>query len=144
VNSFIMEHVTKIRVRYADTDKMGIVYHGRYFEWLEAARTELMRNHGMSYDSLEKRKISLPVIEASCKYIRPFKYDDIVNIFAEIEDVTRSRLRIKYELYCDSDQNARVQCVTVHCYINNQSRAIRAPIDLFQFFKSLKVSQSME
>ncbi|MCD6117273.1 acyl-CoA thioesterase [bacterium] len=132
------------RVIYADTDQMGIVYHGRYFEWLEAARTELMRIHGMSYNTLEARGISLPVIEASCRYIRAFKYDDIVNIIAEIEDVTRSRLKIKYELYCEGDETARVKGVTVHCYMNRQARAIRAPRDLLLFFKSFQVPENME
>jgi len=134
-NTYIHVH----RVIYADTDQMGVVYHGRYLEWMEAARTELMRVHGMSYNSLEDRGISLPVIEAACKYIKPFKYDDIVNVLAEIEDVTRSKLTIRYELYCDGEDIIRARGTTVHCYMNRQGRAIRAPIDLLKFFKTFVV-----
>jgi len=98
-DDFIYSH----RVRYSDTDKMGIVYHGRYFEWFEAARTELMRVWGMSYNDLENRGISLPVIHASCSYIKPFTYDEIALVRTWIQSVSRSKLVMSYELFTADD-----------------------------------------
>jgi len=128
------EFIYKYRIRYADTDKMGVAYHGRYFEWFEAARTELMRANGMSYDSLEDQGISLPVIEAQCRYVQSVQYDEIVQIKTWIDDVTRSRLLIRYELFTKESGRPKAHGFTMHCYMNKQGRAVRAPHDLVEFF----------
>ena len=133
-DDFIYSH----RVRYSDTDKMGIVYHGRYFEWFEAARTELMRVWGMSYNDLENRGISLPVIHASCSYIKPFTYDEIALVRTWIQSVSRSKLVMSYELFTADDTKIRITGSTTHCYMNSTGRAVRGPAELIGFFEKCK------
>ena len=70
----------RIRVRYAETDQMGVVYHGNYFAWFEIGRIELLRQTGWSYKALEADGIGLPVIEATCQYRHPARYDDELEI----------------------------------------------------------------
>ena len=68
--------VSRIRVRYADTDKMGVAYYANYFVWFEVGRTDLLRQSGWSYREMEAEGFSLPVIEAQCAYRAPARYDD--------------------------------------------------------------------
>ncbi len=71
---------TQIRVRYAETDQMGVVYHGNFFPYFEVARVESIRGLGLSYADMEKLGVILPVIEVNCKYLRPALYDDMLTI----------------------------------------------------------------
>ena len=77
-----------VRVRYAETDKMGVVYYANYFVWFEVGRTDLLRTLGWSYREMEQAGVSLPVIEAHCEYVRPARYDD------ELEIRTTGRLLV--------------------------------------------------
>ena len=71
---------TRVRVRYADTDQMGVVYYANYLVWFEVARTEWLRDGGWSYREMEADGIALPVIEAHCEYRQPARYDDEIEI----------------------------------------------------------------
>lgn len=75
---FISE--TKIRVRYAETDQMGVVYHGNYFQYFEVARAEAIRQLGFTYADMEKAGIIMPVVEVNCRYLRPALYDDLLTV----------------------------------------------------------------
>jgi len=68
--------ISRVRVRYAETDKMGVVYYANYFVWFEVGRTDLLRHAGMTYRDIESEGLTLPVIEASCGYRIPARYDD--------------------------------------------------------------------
>ncbi len=76
-----MPVTTRVRVRYAETDQMGVVYYANYFVWFEIGRVEVLRSVGLSYDQMEKdHKLILPVVDASCRYKSPAKYDDEILI----------------------------------------------------------------
>ena len=75
--------VSTLRVRYAETDKMGVVYYANYLVWFEVARADLLRSLGWSYREMEIAGISLPVIEAHCQYLRPARYDDEIDVKTE-------------------------------------------------------------
>ena len=77
---------TRVRVRYADTDRMGVVYYANYLVWFEVGRTEWLRETGWSYREMESEGVALPVIEARCEYRQPARYDD------EVEIATRATL----------------------------------------------------
>src|SRR5919112_421603 len=79
----VQSSVTNLRVRYAETDKMGVVYYANYLVWFEVARTDLLRSLGWSYREMEGAGISLPVIEAHCDYHRPARYDDEIEVRTE-------------------------------------------------------------
>ena len=92
------KHITEIRVRYGETDKMGFCYYGNYAQFLEVARVELLRSQGVSYKELEDAGILLPVRNFSIKYIAPAKYDDLLFIQTEILKINGSRIIFNYEI----------------------------------------------
>jgi len=81
------QFTTQIRVRYAETDQMGIVYYGNYAQYFEVGRVETIRSLGMSYKALEDMGVMLPVVEMNIKYLRPAQYDDILNIQSTIKEL---------------------------------------------------------
>jgi acyl-CoA thioester hydrolase len=123
-----MSYLYKHRVRYADTDQMGVVYHGRYFEWFEAARTEMIRSRGLSYQEVEKSGIMMPVIEAGCRYSVPVRYDELVGIRVTIRELTRAKIRMEYEVI-DEKKNIRAEGFTLHCFLK-EGRPVRIPESL--------------
>ena len=88
----------QIRVRYAECDSMGVLYHGRYWEYLELARTELLRINGVRYRDLEADGIFLVVYKCSCHYKAPIRYDDLVTVRARLDRLTRTRIEHAYEI----------------------------------------------
>jgi acyl-CoA thioester hydrolase len=126
---------TKIRVIYADTDQMGVVYYSRYFEFFERGRTELWRGLGVPYAQMEKDGTILPVIEAHCEYRKGPRYDGIIIIHSMIPAVPRATVRIDYELFDEAETIVYATGYTVHCFVNPQGRPMKAPksfIELIQ------------
>src|SRR5204863_8679416 len=90
--------VSSLRVRYAETDKMGVVYYANYLVWFEVARADLLRTLGWSYREMEIAGISLPVIEAQCQYLRPARYDDEIEVKTEGRMVSPVRMEFQYQV----------------------------------------------
>jgi acyl-CoA thioester hydrolase len=78
---------TTIRVRFAETDQMGVVYHSNYFPYFESSRAEAIRQLGLTYTDIEKLGVIMPVIEVQCKYLQPAKYDDLLTISTELREL---------------------------------------------------------
>jgi acyl-CoA thioester hydrolase len=95
----MFKHSSTIRVRYAETDKMGFVYYGNYAVFFEVARVEAMRHLGISYKSLEDKGILMPVIEYNTKYLKPAKYDDLLTINVIIRKMPSLKIAFEYEVY---------------------------------------------
>jgi len=89
---------TKIRVRYGETDQMGVVYHANYATYFEVGRTEWLRQYGITYKSMEDTGILLPVISLEIKYKNPAKYDDELTVVTSIKNLPRARIEFDYEL----------------------------------------------
>jgi acyl-CoA thioester hydrolase len=115
----------QITVRYAETDMMGIVYHGSYLPWFEVARTQLLREQGFPYRQLETDGFRIPVLEVSAKYRRPALYDDLITIVATISDKPLLRIRIAYEVLRGDELLATGETVHAFCYRNG--RPVRPP-----------------
>jgi len=94
---FVFEH--KIRIRYAETDQMGYVYYGNYASFYEVARTEMLRQTGISYKELEDRGVMLPVIELHTRYFQPARYDDLITIRTTIRERPNVRIKFEYEIF---------------------------------------------
>jgi len=92
-----------LRVRYAETDQMGIVYHANYFTWFEIARTEYMRSLGQSYRQIEELGIMLPVAEVSCRYLAPAHYDDELEIVIALTSIGAASLCFSYRVLRAAD-----------------------------------------
>ncbi|HEY9363507.1 MAG TPA: thioesterase family protein [Chitinophagaceae bacterium] len=100
---FITE--TKIRVRYADTDQMGVVYHGNYFQYYEAARTESIRGLGFTYADMEKMGIIMPVVEVHSKFLRPAVYDDLLTVKVILKELPlHHKVEFFHEIYNEREQ----------------------------------------
>ena len=99
-NTLLMfTYTTKIRVRYAETDQMGCMYHGNYAQFYEVGRVEMMRSLGMSYRGMEEAGVALPVLEFRSKYIRPARYDDEISVKVIMAKLPSTRMHFNYELY---------------------------------------------
>jgi acyl-CoA thioester hydrolase len=118
-------HTHQIRVRYCETDQMGVVYHANYLNWFEVGRTEFFRRDGHSYRELEKKGVLLPVVEASISFKQPALYDDVVEIRTHIAELSPVRLTFGYELIRVADGAQLVTGKTVHVFTNDSLKPIR-------------------
>lgn len=114
----------KIRVRYGETDKMGIVYYANYLNWFEIGRTEFFRSLGMTYRNLEDNNIMLPVIEANCKYKSSALYDDCIIIRTQIDFVKGSRIKFSYDIIRDDDNKLLAQGYTEHPFTTLEKKPV--------------------
>ena len=121
----MLEYRSQIEVRYAETDMMGVVYHGSYIPWLEVARTALLATEGIHYRELEAQGFFLPVIEVSLRYHKPARYADTVTVHAIVRQKPGLRLRIDYELSRGDEKLASGH--TVHVFIDKAGRPVRPP-----------------
>lgn len=121
----MLAHRCQIEVRYAETDMMGVVYHGSYLPWLEVARTSLLAREGLPYRELEAAGYFLPVIEVNLRYQRPARYADTVTVEAVIHEKPAVRLRIDYRLFRGEEVLAHGH--TVHVFIDKAGRPQRPP-----------------
>jgi acyl-CoA thioester hydrolase len=126
--------MSTVRVRYAETDKMGVVYYANYFVWFEVARTDLLRNMGWSYREMEQAGVSLPVIEAHCDYHRPARYDDELDVKAEGRMLSPVRMEFKYQVVSRGSQLAVASGRTVHAALDPAGKPCRLPERVRQVF----------
>lgn len=122
-------HRTTIRVRYKDTDRMGVVYYGNYLTFFEVGRAEFMRDLGFAYAELEKKGLILVVTEAGAKYHANVGYDALVTIMTKLRDTSRVRVRFDYRVIDEMDR-LLVSGHTVHACLNEKQRASRLPEEL--------------
>jgi acyl-CoA thioester hydrolase len=121
---------TTLRVRYAETDQMGVVYHANYFVWFEVGRVELLRSLGWSYRTLETQGIGLPVIAASCRYRHPARYDDELEVRTHGRLLSPVRVCFTYQLMRMTDDMLLAEAETAHVPLNSAGRPCRLPRDL--------------
>jgi acyl-CoA thioester hydrolase len=118
---------TEVRVRYAETDRMGVVYYANYLVWFEVGRTEWLRQAGWSYREMEADGVSLPVIEAHCEYRRAARYDDQIEIRTAATLMTPVRIRFDYEVWRQGEDAAAAVGYTVHAGLDANGRPCRLP-----------------
>lgn len=119
--------VSTVRVRYAETDKMGVVYYANYFVWFEIGRTDLLRNAGWSYREMEQAGVSLPVIEAHCEYRRPARYDDELDVRTEGRMLSPVRVEFTYQIVRREGQALTASGRTVHAALDLSGKPCRLP-----------------
>jgi len=124
-------HSTNIRVRYKDTDRMGVVYYGNYLTFFEVGRSEYMRELGFPYSELEGKGYTLVVTEAAAKYHGNVGYDSIVTVKTAITELKRVTMRFDYEIISE-ENNLLVTGHTVHACLNSSLKPIRMPADMIK------------
>lgn len=114
-----------VRPRYAETDQMGVIYHGNYYMWFEVGRSDFFRSLGYTYKRLEQEGIILPVVESSCKYIKPAMYDEEVLIRTSVEFQKGIRIGFKYEVLRREDEELLAEGRTLHAFVGTDLKPIR-------------------
>ena len=120
--------LSTVRVRYAETDKMGIVYYAHYLVWFEIGRTEWLRETGWTYRAMEEEGFGLPVIEAQCEYKSSARYDDELQIQTTARLVTPIRLAFDYRIERPTDGQTIATGSTVHAAVDRSGRPVRLPV----------------
>lgn len=117
---------TEIRVRYAETDKMGIVHHSNYLVWFELGRSEFCRARGFSYLEMEEKEDALMVVaEVYCRYKAPAYYEDLLTVRTSVADVRSRSLRFIYEVYRASDETLLAEGETLHV-VTDRNKKVRS------------------
>ena len=120
----------KIRVRYAETDRMGYVYYGNYAEYFDVARVEALRELGLIYKEVENNGIILPVYTFNIKYLKPAFYDDILTIKTYIKEIPKARLTVYYETF--NEQNKMINSgETILVFIDVKTNKPRSAPEIF-------------
>lgn len=115
---------SKIRVRYAETDAMGIVYHSNYYIWFEVGRGDFMRRFEFSYKQMEEMGVILPVVETHCRYRMSAQYDDLITVRTQVKELSAAKLRFGYQVIRDSDNALLAEGETVHAFTDKTKRPI--------------------
>jgi acyl-CoA thioester hydrolase len=133
--------VTTIRVRYAETDQMAVAYHANFFIWCEIGRVEFLRQLGFEYKQMElDHAVHLPVVDASCRYKAPARYDDLVVIETRVAGLRSSVIRFSYRLLTTRDGEAGpillAEAETVHVVVDAEMRKCPLPEPYFSAIRA--------
>jgi acyl-CoA thioester hydrolase len=120
-------HKTELKVRYAETDNMGIVYYANYLVWFEVGRTEYLLAEGLDYRDVEKGGLFMAVVEAHCEYRAPARYGESVIVETRPADVKNSSLRFTYRVLRKDDQKLLCEGYTAHVLIDKQMKPRKIP-----------------
>lgn len=129
---------TKISVRYAETDKMGIAHHSNYAIWYEAARTDLIKKIGITYSEMENIGVAVPLVELQCKYISAAYYEDELTIEAELTKISPVRLEFEYKVYKDDFHKPISTGKTVHAMVNKEMRPVNVKKNFPDLYRMLE------
>ncbi|HYM61079.1 MAG TPA: thioesterase family protein [Thermoanaerobaculia bacterium] len=130
---------SRTRVRYKDTDQMGIAHHANYLVWFEIGRTDLCRTTGLSYRDIERSGFVLVVTEIGCRFRTPFHYDDEVVIRTWVSDVASRAIRFEYELRDGSEEPVRASGFSNHIWLARDTwRPVKADPEIVKLFLAMK------
>lgn len=134
---------TTIRVRYAETDQMGVVYYANFFVWFEVARVELMRQMGFSYKQMEVEDDSFVVVaRANCTYKQPAKFDDVLRIRTRASESRRRTIAFTYEIFNDAAGTLVATGETLHVVCDSKGRPKTLPEKYRKYFPLTHASES--
>ncbi len=125
-------YVYTFRVMYADTDQMGVMWHGNHYRYMEQARTELLRDIDLPYKEMEnKHKIMLPATETFCKYRKAIFYDQIVNVETFVSGLHKASVEISYRFKDADDSSLLADGYTLHAFVSTENnKIIKIPPDI--------------
>jgi len=124
----LKENRTKLRVRYGETDQMGVVYYGNYAQFLEQGRTEWLRELGFSYKWMEENNIHLPVINLNIDYKKPAYYDDVISITTRLRKIPTVKIEFDYEIHNEKDE-LLVTASTTLVFVNSITKKLQKAPD---------------
>jgi acyl-CoA thioester hydrolase len=129
----MIKHTSSIRIRYADTDQMKFAYYGKFFEYFEQGRSDLLRSIGLPYARVEEMGLFLPVIEAHASYKRAARYDDLLQVVTILRDAPVARVRLDYEVHKEGEKELLADGYTIHSFVNAETgKPTRAPAQFLE------------
>lgn len=128
---------TTIKVRYVETDQMGVVHHSNYYAWFEVGRGEYILQSGLSYSEIENQDVMLPLVESSCKYIEGAKYEDIIIIQTWISEITPVKVIFNYAVVRNRDNKIIAKGSTTHAFVNKSFRIVNMKKKNFEIWSRL-------
>lgn len=131
------EVLSELRVRYVETDQMGIVHHSVYFHWMEVGRTDYLRNRGFPYSKMEECGIRMPLIEAGAKYITPAKYEDEILVKTKLKEFSPIKFLFEYEIIRKVDGKVIATGMTKHIAADCQNKPKRVPKEILSIIGGL-------
>lgn len=127
---------TQIRVRYAETDQMGVVYHSNYFPYFEAARGEWIRQLGFSYADMEKMGIIMPVVDVHCRYLRPAKYDDLLTIRTTLKELpVHHKIEFHQEVFNEKEELLAVGKIILYFMEARHMKKTQMPAEMMEILQ---------
>lgn len=130
----VLIHTARIRVRYKETDQMGLVYHANYFTWFEVARIELLDELGCPYVELEKEGFLLPVLSCNAAFHLPAFFDDRLDVEVKVEEMPLVRIKASYEVRRNTDLIATG--ATQHAFVTGTGKVVRPPQSFIDLAKN--------
>jgi acyl-CoA thioester hydrolase len=142
MSDLLLECTSEYRVRYAEVDQMKFMYYGRYLEYFEIARCEMLRVIGLPYAEIEKRGLLLPVLESHVTYKRPAYYDDLIAVKASMKGMPQVKLRIEYEVHNKETGVLLATGYTEHAFLNPETNKVTRVPQIFteavnEYFKTV-------
>lgn len=131
---------TALRVRYSETDRMGVVYHAHYVVWFEIGRTEYCRSAGLPYRAMEEAGTLILVTGVQCRYRRPARYDDAIRIRSELTEIGGRGLTFRYEIR-DGEDRLLADGSTRHVFADASGKLKRAPEEVLQALERFRQSR---
>ena len=124
---------TKIRVRYAETDQMGVVYHGNYIPYFESSRAEAIRELGYTYADMEKMGIIMPVVDVHCHYLRPAKYDDLLTVKTILKELPiHHKIEFHHEVYNEANELLVTGKIILYFMEANRMKRTTMPLPILE------------
>ena len=134
-----VENFTTVRVIYADTDAMGVVYHTNYIKWFEVGRNEFMRQLGVPYTELGKLGLNLPLIEVHCDYLKFATYDQLLTIETGLDYIRKARIKFNSRIWDENKESMLVEGYTVHVCTNHEGKIRRIPKLLLELINKYNI-----
>jgi acyl-CoA thioester hydrolase len=137
-----MKTETRLTVRYAETDQMGIVHHSNYAVWFEAGRTEFLKQTGFSYSEVEAKGVMLPLYEITCRFKRPARYEDEIVVITSLKELSRVRLILSYQVYNVKTNELLATGETLHAFTDSTLKPLNAERVIPDIYALMKASFS--
>jgi len=128
-------HETELRVRYEETDQMGVVYYSNYLVWFEVGRAEYIRSLGTSYKEFERHGVHIVVAEAYCKYEFPARYDDIIIIRTNLSEIRSRSMKYTYIVLRKADGKLLASGYTCHVFVDKNGKSMKIPKWVLDYIK---------
>lgn len=127
----MFESTTKVRVRYAETDQMDVVYHGNYAQYFEVARAEAIRELGFTYKAMEQMGVYMPIVELHCKYLRPAHYDDLLTVKVVLRELPSDhRIEFHHEVLNEEEKLLAIGKVVLYFIDAGSKQKTTMPVAL--------------